>query len=97
MNAFTPGPASHGFAGAAPLTYAPAPSPQRDAEALVRKHLPLVRRIAWHVHGSMSTIVEVEDLVQIGLVALVEAASGFEDRGAGDLRAISRRPGCAAR
>ncbi|NIJ21179.1 RNA polymerase sigma factor for flagellar operon FliA [Sphingomonas naasensis] len=64
-----------------PLTYARAPSPQRDAEAMVRKHLPLVRRIAWHVHGSMSSIVEVEDLIQIGMVALIEAVSGFEDRG----------------
>ncbi|UZK65325.1 sigma-70 family RNA polymerase sigma factor [Sphingomonas sp. M1-B02] len=53
----------------------------RDAEALVRKHLPLVRRIAWHVHGSMSSIVEVEDLIQIGMVALIEAVTAFEDRG----------------
>ncbi len=29
----------------------------------------------------MSTIVDIEDLVQIGLVALVEAAGSFEDRG----------------
>ncbi|WP_240700123.1 sigma-70 family RNA polymerase sigma factor [Sphingomonas gei] len=65
----------------APLTYDRAPSPQRDAEAMVRKHLPLVRRIAWHVHGSMSSIVEVEDLIQIGMVALIEAVNGFEDRG----------------
>ncbi|MES2337048.1 MAG: FliA/WhiG family RNA polymerase sigma factor [Pseudomonadota bacterium] len=65
-----------------PLTYAPRPRPGGDMEVLVRKHLPMVRRIAWHVHGSMSSIVEVEDLVQIGLVALVEAASSFEDRGA---------------
>ncbi|WP_156404854.1 sigma-70 family RNA polymerase sigma factor [Sphingomonas sp. Root241] len=65
----------------APLTYERAPSPQRDAEAMVRKHLPLVRKIAWHVHGSMSSIVEVEDLIQIGMVALIEAVSGFEDRG----------------
>jgi len=64
-----------------PLTYAPTPS-RRDAEALVRKHLPLVRRIAWHIHGSMSSIVEVEDLIQIGMVALIEAVNGFEDRGA---------------
>jgi RNA polymerase sigma factor (sigma-70 family) len=49
---------------------------------MVRKHLPLVRRIAWHVHGSMSSIVEVEDLIQIGMVALIEAVNGFEDRGA---------------
>jgi RNA polymerase sigma factor for flagellar operon FliA len=50
-------------------------------EALIREHMPLVRRIAWHVHGSVSSSVEVEDLVQTGLVALVEAASSFEDRG----------------
>lgn len=65
----------------APLTYERTPSPQRDAEAMVRKQLPLVRRIAWHVHGSMSSIVEVEDLIQIGMVALIEAAGSFEDRG----------------
>ena len=59
------------FAEATPLTYAPRPG---GAEALVRRHLPMVRRLAWHVHGAMSTAVEVEDLVQVGLVALVEAA-----------------------
>lgn len=64
-----------------PLTYTRVAAPQRDAEALVRKHLPLVRRIAWHIHGSMSSIVEVEDLIQIGMVALIEAVNGFEDRG----------------
>lgn len=69
------------MASMAPLTYAPIPGPQRDAAALVRKHLPLVRRIAWHIHGSMSSIVEVEDLIQIGMVALIEAVNGFEDRG----------------
>lgn len=82
MNAFTPGNLKDMASLAqAPLTYERAPSPQRDAEAMVRKHLPLVRKIAWHVHGSMSSIVEVEDLIQIGMVALIEAVSGFEDRG----------------
>ena len=64
-----------------PLTYSRAPKPSRDTELLVRKHLPLVRRIAWHIHGSMSAIVEVEDLIQIGMVALIEAVNSFEDRG----------------
>ena len=67
--------------GATPLTYGRTSGSAQDTEALVRKHLPMVRRIAWHVHGSMSSIVEVEDLVQIGLVALVEAIAGFKDRG----------------
>ncbi len=48
------------------------------ADALVREHLPLVRKLAWHVHGAMSTAIDVEDLVQVGLVALVEAAATGE-------------------
>lgn len=50
-------------------------------DALVRAHMALVRKIAWHVHGRVASAIEVEDLVQIGMVALVEAANGFEDRG----------------
>ena len=67
------------FADTQPLTYKP--QGRREASTLVQQHLPLVRKIAWHVHGCMSTLVEVEDLVQVGLVALVEAAAAFEDRG----------------
>ncbi|WP_145199284.1 sigma-70 family RNA polymerase sigma factor [Sphingobium sp. B2] len=52
-------------------------------ERLARQYMPLVRKIAWHVHGRVSTAIEVEDLLQIGMVALVEAANGFEDRGLG--------------
>jgi len=48
---------------------------------LVEAHSGLVRRIAWHVHSRMSSAIEVEDLIQIGLVALVEAAQNFEERG----------------
>jgi len=52
-------------------------------EQLARKYMPLVRKIAWHVHGRVSSAIEIEDLLQIGMVALVEAANGFEDRGFG--------------
>jgi len=65
-----------------PATYTrTGPSAAAAHETLIRDHMPLVRRIAWHVHGSISSSVEVEDLVQTGLVALVEAAASFEDRG----------------
>ena len=50
-------------------------------EALVRTHMPLVRRIAWHVHARVASAIDVEDMAQIGMVALVEAANSFEDRG----------------
>ena len=53
----------------------------QSPEALVRAHMPLVRKIAWHVHGRVASAIEIEDLVQIGMVALVEAANSFEDRG----------------
>lgn len=69
------------FEAATPLVYGRRGKMRPDIEALARKHAPLVRRIAWHVHGSMSSAIEIEDLIQIGLVALIEAAGSFEDRG----------------
>ncbi|MCI4591567.1 RNA polymerase sigma factor FliA [Sphingobium sp. BYY-5] len=56
---------------------------EHSQERLARQYMPLVRKIAWHVHGRVSSAIEVEDLLQIGMVALVEAANGFEDRGLG--------------
>lgn len=53
----------------------------RDVEALITAHSQLVRRVAWHVHARMSSAIEVEDLIQIGMIALIEAARTFEDRG----------------
>ncbi|MBN8818239.1 MAG: FliA/WhiG family RNA polymerase sigma factor [Sphingomonas sp.] len=52
-------------------------------DRLAQQYMPLVRKIAWHVHGRVSSAIEVEDLLQIGMVALVEAANSFEDRGHG--------------
>ncbi|MEP6784609.1 MAG: FliA/WhiG family RNA polymerase sigma factor [Sphingomonadales bacterium] len=54
---------------------------QKDVDGLIQRHLPLVRRLAWHVHGRISSSAELEELIQIGMVALVEAAHAFEDRG----------------
>lgn len=50
-------------------------------QALIQAHMPLVRKIAWHVHARVASAIEIEDLIQIGMVALIEAASAFEDRG----------------
>jgi RNA polymerase sigma factor FliA len=62
------------------LTYTPRRAAS-DTDAIIRTHSPLVRRIAWHVHSRMSSAIEVEDLIQIGMVALIEAVRTFEDRG----------------
>lgn len=52
-----------------------------NVDALVQNTMPLVRRIAWHVHARVASAIEVEDLIQIGMIALVEAARTYEDRG----------------
>ena len=45
-----------------------------DITDRVRRFLPMVKRLAWHVHGSGRPGIELEDLVQAGLVALTECA-----------------------
>ncbi|MBC2661129.1 sigma-70 family RNA polymerase sigma factor [Novosphingobium flavum] len=45
-----------------------------DVNDRVRRFLPMVRRLAWHVHGSGRPGIELEDLIQAGLVALTECA-----------------------
>lgn len=51
------------------------------AEVLVRDHMSLVRKLAWHVHGRVSSAMDVDDLIQTGMVALIEAARSYEERG----------------
>ncbi|MEO1489186.1 MAG: sigma-70 family RNA polymerase sigma factor [Pseudomonadota bacterium] len=43
-------------------------------EDRVRRFLPLVRRAAWHIHGAGREGIEIEDLIQCGIVALTECA-----------------------
>ena len=50
-------------------------------QAQLAGHFPLVRRLAGHVHRKVSSSAEIEELVQVGMVALVEAAKAFENRG----------------
>jgi RNA polymerase sigma factor for flagellar operon FliA len=57
------------FATAQPYT----PTRAEVAER-VRRFLPLVRRAAWHIYGSGREGIELEDLVQAGIVALTECA-----------------------
>ena len=45
-----------------------------DSADRIARFLPLVKRLAWHVHGGGCAGLEVEDLFQTGVVALTEAA-----------------------
>lgn len=54
-----------------------------SSAALVARHAELVKRIAYHLAGRLPPSVEVEDLIQAGMIGLLEAASHFAaDRGA---------------
>jgi RNA polymerase sigma factor for flagellar operon FliA len=54
---------------------------QREIEKRVRSHMQLVRKLAWQIHGRVRDVFEIDDLVQIGMVSLVEAAKRFQDTG----------------
>ncbi len=54
---------------------------QGAAQSLVEQNLHIVRKLAWHVSARASNAIELEDLMQIGLVALVEASRVYEDQG----------------
>ncbi len=45
-----------------------------DTADRIRRFLPMVRRLAWHAHGSGRAGIDVDDLIQAGLVALTECA-----------------------
>lgn len=47
---------------------------QGDTADRIRRFLPMVRKLAWHVHGGGRAGIDLEDLVQAGLVALTECA-----------------------
>jgi RNA polymerase sigma factor for flagellar operon FliA len=60
-----------------------AQSKAREADALVMRHAELVKRIAYHLVGRLPPSVEVADLIQAGMLGLLEAAGHFAaDRGA---------------
>jgi RNA polymerase sigma factor for flagellar operon FliA len=66
---------SFGSAGSLGRAYGgPAEAYRGDVADRVRRFLPMVRRLAWHVHGSGRPGIELEDLIQAGLVALTECA-----------------------
>jgi len=50
---------------------------QGSANELVRTHTALVKRIAWHLKGRLPASVELGDLVQAGMIGLLEAARNY--------------------
>lgn len=66
-----------------PLGAYTASRPEGAGDALVTRHAELVKRIAYHLAGRLPASVDVADLIQAGMVGLLEAAANFSaSRGA---------------
>ena len=51
---------------------------QLNRDAMFHQHVPLVRRIAHHMIAKLPPNVELDDLIQVGLIGLNEALSRYE-------------------
>ena len=64
------------------LAYKKAASPEvspKEVDRLVHLHAPLVKRIAYHLLARLPASVQVDDLIQAGMIGLMEAARRFDD------------------
>jgi RNA polymerase sigma factor for flagellar operon FliA len=57
--------------------YSSAGATPNEADALVIRHAELVKRIAYHLAGRLPPSVDVDDLIQAGMLGLLEAARHF--------------------
>ena len=55
-----------------------AASERLSHEQMVEKHAPLVKRVAYHLMGRMPASVQVDDLIQAGMVGLLEAINNYD-------------------
>jgi RNA polymerase sigma factor for flagellar operon FliA len=50
-----------------------------DRDHLLKEHMPLVKRLAHHMKAKLPPSVEVDDLVQAGMIGLLDAINRYED------------------
>lgn len=51
---------------------------QNNSEALVLAHLGLVKRVALHLKARIPAFMELDELIQVGMIGLLEAARAFD-------------------
>ena len=49
-----------------------------DKNELINKNMSIVKKIAYYYLGRVHQVVEIEDLLQIGMVGLIEAAHNYQ-------------------
>ena len=50
----------------------------QNQDDLVRRHAPLVKRIAYHLMSRLPPTVQIDDLVQSGMIGLLEASRNYD-------------------
>lgn len=55
----------------------PIASAEDSSDAVLERYAPLVSRIAYHLKGRLPETVEIDDLIQVGMLGLLEAARNF--------------------
>ena len=48
-----------------------------DINQLINNHTNLVKKISWHLHGRVNSIIEIDDVIQLGMVGLINAAQNY--------------------
>ncbi|MEJ2646458.1 MAG: sigma factor, partial [Gammaproteobacteria bacterium] len=51
---------------------------ERDYEDLVHRHAALVKRIAFHLMSRLPPSVQSDDLIQAGMIGLLDAARNYD-------------------
>ena len=51
---------------------------ERNQDELVRKQAPLVKRIAYHLMSRLPPTVQIDDLIQSGMIGLLEASKNYD-------------------
>ena len=49
-----------------------------DGDALINRHAPLVKKIAYHLMSRLPSSVQVDDLIQAGMLGLLDAANNYK-------------------
>ncbi len=52
---------------------------QQTQEALIKLHAPMVKRIAHHLMGRLPHSIQLDDLIQAGMLGLLEAATHYDE------------------
>ena len=51
---------------------------REKSEVLMEQHTSLVKRIAHHMSGKLPNSVQIDDLIQAGMIGLIEAARNYD-------------------